>query len=189
MITIRAITPIDAIIDAISALPKKIAKPAIAKALNRAATATRKRSAKVIQNEMGVKAGALKTAVKVERANAKKLSALISNRGKRLNLIRFGAKQGKKGVRAKAWGTRRLYKGAFIGNKGRTVFARTSAERLPIKPLFGPGVAQTVIDGGIYKKLRRFTSEEFKKVLFKEVAFRMQKEAGKAHAKKKSIAA
>jgi hypothetical protein len=41
------------------------------------------------------------------------------------NLINFSAREVKAGVSANAWRNRKIYKGAFIGNQGRTVFSRT----------------------------------------------------------------
>ena len=37
-------------------------------------------------------------------------------KSKYLNLIEFNAKQTKRGVSAKAWGNRKIYRGAFIGS-------------------------------------------------------------------------
>ena len=59
-----------------------------------------------------------------------------------LNLIEFGARQTKKGVSAKAWGNRKLYKHAFMGsgrNSGkRLVFGKTRGKKL--KALHGPSL-------------------------------------------------
>lgn len=71
------------------------------------------------------------------------------NGGRSLNLIRFMEKQvslaegrrrtkaGTHGVyvKIKRTGSFKLVKGAFIGNKGRTVFRRVGKERLPIEAL------------------------------------------------------
>ena len=51
----------------------------------------------------------------------------------------FKPKQMKRGVKASAWGKRKLYEGAFISDKlGGHVFARKGAARFPIKKLWGP---------------------------------------------------
>ena len=46
-----------------------------------------------------------------------------------MSLIKFGARQTKKGVSAKAWGKRKIYRGAFIGG------GRNSGKRLVFKKL------------------------------------------------------
>ena len=50
------------------------------------------------------------------------------------NVIEFGARQTKKGVSAKVWGKRRVYKGAFIGsgrNSGKKlVFGKRKRKKI-----------------------------------------------------------
>ena len=56
-------------------------------------------------------------------------------------MIEFGARQTKKGVSAKAWGKRRIYKGAFIGsgrNSGKQlVFGKSKRKKNKLKALHG----------------------------------------------------
>jgi len=58
-----------------------------------------------------------------------------------LNLIEFGARQTKKGVSAKAWGKRKLYKHALMGsgkNSGKQlVFGKTRGNPKKLKALHG----------------------------------------------------
>ena len=57
------------------------------------------------------------------------------------NVIEFGARQTKKGVSAKVWGKRRVYKGAFIGsgrNSGKQlVFKKRKDDPKRIEALHG----------------------------------------------------
>ena len=59
-------------------------------------------------------------------------------------MIEFGARQTKKGVSAKAWGKRKLYKHAFIGsgrNSGKQlVFGKTRGNPKKLKALHGPSL-------------------------------------------------
>lgn len=189
MIELSVSDPTDQIIKAMQDLPSKVVKPALMRALNRSATATRAKAVKEIRQEMGVSAATVREGIKLERAQARRLAAILRHRGRRLNLIRFGARQTKKGVSAKAWGKRRTYRGAFIV-KERTVFTRErGAGRLPIRPMYGPGIVQTAIDRDVYRNLRNFTNDEFKKVLVHEINFRMQKLARKGAPNFKKVAA
>ena len=56
-------------------------------------------------------------------------------------MIEFGARQTKKGVSAKVWGKRRIYKGAFIGsgrNSGKQlVFGKSKRKTNKLKALHG----------------------------------------------------
>ncbi|MEO8153580.1 MAG: phage tail protein [Rhizobacter sp.] len=61
-----------------------------------------------------------------------------SKAGRRsVNVINFQANQTAGGVsiKVKRGGGRKVVKGAFIGNKGRTVFIREGTARLPIRPV------------------------------------------------------
>ena len=81
------------------------------------------------------------------------------------NVIEFGARQTKKGVSAKVWGKRRVYKGAFIGsgrNSGKQlVFARTSGAtksgKIRIKALHGASLP------------REFHREDMEKIFNKKI--------------------
>jgi hypothetical protein len=65
---------------------------------------------------------------------------------KRVNLIHFGARKVATGVSVKILkdGDRKVIKGAFIGNKGKTVFKRKGKERLPIKTVTAISPSQMI---------------------------------------------
>ncbi|MDJ0513082.1 MAG: phage tail protein [Methyloceanibacter sp.] len=109
-------------------------------AINRTAQQARTASVRSISKTMGLKQKDLRSALTLIRSNFTTLRAILVGRGRPLNLIRFGARQTRKGVSAKAYGHRRVYEGSFIA-KG-IVAARRGRARLPIKALFGPGVAK-----------------------------------------------
>ena len=100
-------------------------------------------SFELLHRETGIKPQkVVKARTRVFKSSPRTLRATVEVMETRApNLIRFKATQNKKGVAASAWGKRKTYRGAFIGNSGRTVFARTSKTRLPIKPLYGPSVS------------------------------------------------
>lgn len=136
-------------------------------ALNKVAEKARTEINRGITAEYAVKAAEVRNAIDLRRARSGDLQAVItvfgssSKRGRSMNLIRFlGAVRGvaARGTRAKkadlaaldrelgflirrAGGMKKI-KGAFIGNKGRTIFRRVGKERLPIEPLQVIGFAQ-----------------------------------------------
>lgn len=131
---------------------------ALARALNRTATSERTAMARAVATDMGIKVGAARDAIKVERASSAKLSARVISRGKRLPLIDFKARgpmpsRGRgAGVRYTMQGQRKTWRGSFIttvtraGDDGQHaghlgVFFRRGKARLPIKQAYGPSIA------------------------------------------------
>jgi len=132
---------------------RKAVNKAATRSLNRTVKQVNASAAKRISKIIGLKVKDVKDKLIIFKASHRKLTAVIEATGKAMNLIRFGAKQVKKGVSAKAWGKRKVYKGAFIANKGKTVFKRTSSNRLPIKPVYGPDIPHTFIDEEVQKEM------------------------------------
>lgn len=84
--------------------------------------------------------------MKTIRATRSALRYQLEARGEETNLNLFGAKQGKRGVSARPWAARRVFKSSFIVPAyGGRVFIRTSDERGPIRPLFGPNLAREMM--------------------------------------------
>lgn len=77
----------------------------------------------------------------------------IIGRGNPLSLKLFGAKQFKKGVRARVWGRLQTFSGTFMGPRPGTIaaklgghaFHREGTSRLPIKMTYGPSVARELV--------------------------------------------
>lgn len=128
-----------------------IATQATARSLNATMAQAKTAMSKEIRAKYVLSASKVNESLKVRKASARDglfdLEASLespSQRGRSLNLINFGAKQTLKGVSIKISrdGGRKLIPGAFIANKGRTVFKRVGKERLPIKALQTIDVAQ-----------------------------------------------
>lgn len=62
-------------------------------------------------------------------------------------------------------------KGAFIGNKGRTVFERVGKARLPIKPVQTIDVGQMMMSRAVYAKVEAFALKKFPELFEREVVF------------------
>jgi hypothetical protein len=109
---------------ALNEVQRAVIPQAASAALNRVATSARRVAVDTIRKETNIKAGAVRKYVTVSKSNKSTLTATIRASKYAPNLINFGARETKKGVSANAWSKRKIYRGAFIGNKGRTVFIR-----------------------------------------------------------------
>jgi len=120
---------------------------AVARTLNRIASSAKVASSKHIAPQMNAKQADIKRRMYDEKAYPKKLWASIIASGSPLKLIAFKARQTAKGVVSKAWGVNKLYKHTFIapvrhGSSANAVYVRKSSHTLPVKQLWGPGIAQ-----------------------------------------------
>lgn len=140
---------------------------ATARALNTTARQVQSQAVKALSKKTGLKQKDIRVAMSRKKASWRNLLSAVIATGRAVNLIRFvtPAKRHSRaflkrdGVIAKAWGKKKLYKGTFIGNRGRTVFARKGKERLPIKAIHGPSIpremARPVIDRLLKKTIRK----------------------------------
>lgn len=144
---------------------------------------------RAITERYQIKAADVSAAMSLRGATGSTLQATISifgsqnKKGRSLNMIHFVEKkvslaQGRKRVKdgtqnqlrfkiLKSSGLKTiagdpgLKNGAFIGNKGRTVFQRTGSARLPIKPVQVIGVGQMFNFKPIHERVRQTIEEEF----------------------------
>ena len=131
----------------LTALEREAYPKAVARTLNRVASSVRSASSKHIAPMMNAKQADIKRRMLEEKAYPRKLWASIVASGSPLKLIAFKARQTRKGVVAKAWGVNKLYRGTFIapvrhGSSTNAVFVRKTKRSLPVKQLWGPGIAQ-----------------------------------------------
>jgi hypothetical protein len=131
----------------LNALERDAYPQAVARTLNRVSSSVRSASAKHIAPMMNAKQSDIKRNMVIEKAYKNKLWATITAIGKPLKLIAFKARQTAKGVVAKAWNINKLYRGTFIapvrrGSSNNAVYTRKTKHSLPVKALYGPGIAQ-----------------------------------------------
>jgi len=137
-------------------LREDIGKRTLASAINKTIDQAKVQMQREIAAEFNVTSGFVRERLRVRRASAKGLTIeaeLIGGRGDRrraMNIIHFVEKsvslatarrRAKAGtlktlhVKVKRKGGSKPLAGAFIGNKGRTVFEREGDARLPIRPV------------------------------------------------------
>ena len=148
-----------------------IARKVVQPAINKVADKARAEINRAIPEEYAVKASEVRNAVSIRKARAGELRAVISvfgstrKRGRSMNMIHFLAAIQAAGAARKTRGSRatkvelntiatqlgfrirrdgglKKIEGAFLGNKGRTIFRRTGNARLPIEPLQVIGFSQ-----------------------------------------------
>ena len=160
---------------ALTRVQKRVIPQATSAAINKTARTVFKEIKRDVAKDTGLKQKDVAERMTLIKSNKYNQSATIHMRGRWFNLIRFNARQTKKGVRAKAWGKSKLYKGAFIANKGRTVFARKGKKRLPIRGLVGPNPGVEFRKRLQAPGFQKRVINRFEKVFAQELNYRLNK--------------
>ncbi len=165
---------------ALQSLQQDVAKQALVRAVNRSIEQAKTGMSREIRGEFNISRADVEATLRVRRANYQgglfAVEASLESRTKRgrsLNLIRFGARQTRKGVtfKVKRRGPRQLIPGAFIANEGRTVFIRVGRSRLPIKALQTIDVPQMFNTQRINDRVVSTLREKFPAIFAREAAF------------------
>ncbi|MBL1293031.1 MAG: phage tail protein [Thiotrichales bacterium] len=157
------------------------------RALNKTGVDVTRQAIKPLAKQIGIKQSALNKVLRLSRARVTNLVAVITPVGVRaVNLIEYGARKAKDGVRSKAWGASRVYKGAFIiraQNSGkRIVIARmTKAERAraprggKTKAIYGPSIPVEFLKPAFNKSLKAISRARFRKHFEREIRNELRK--------------
>ena len=94
---------------------KKYIPKAMVTALNKVGKEVVTQAKRELKEATGLKAGTVAKKITKDKARRGDEEYTIRIKSKYLNLIEFNARQTKRGVSAKAWGNRKIYRGAFIG--------------------------------------------------------------------------
>lgn len=178
---------------------KNIIPRAANRALNRTATTVQKHAKPALSKEMGIAQKHIKDSFFTTESNLTNLKAAVGVRYKPLALTKFtNTRQLKRGVVSKAYGKRRLYKGAFIatmhnghtgafyssrkpGKQGRVGPRKISKSGYEyrsakiIKQLFGPSPSRTFASRELTNINSRIASKRFAEVFTQEIKFRASK--------------
>ena len=155
----------------LSTYQRRVIPAAANSALNKAGRKVKTIITRDLSKEMGLKQKDIKNEIKVRKSNFRTLSVLITATGRRLNIIRYKAKQLKKALTAKPWNKKRKWRTGFIGNKGRTAFLRLPNKK--IKALSGPGIASEFIRRRAIKLMKTIGGDEFLKQFSRELKRRI----------------
>ena len=172
-------------------LSDEVASKALPSATNKTMAQASTMMRREITREFNVKGDYVRDRLRVKRAVYRRgvfavEAELIGGDGKRrsANLIRFLERQttlaqarsrAKKGTldqlhfQIRKAGGKQIVRGAFIGNKGRTVFIREGKARTPIKPVRTIDVSQMFNAKRINTKVLEFIRAKFPQVFESEV--------------------
>ena len=154
-------------------LERKVIPAAANSALNKSGRKVKTIITRDLSKEMGLKQKDIKDQINVRKSNFRTLSVFITATGRRLNIIRYKAKQLKKALTAKPWGKARRWRTGFIGNKGRIAFLRLPNKK--IKALSGPGIASEFVRDRAIKLMKTIGGDEFLKQFSRELKRRIAK--------------
>jgi hypothetical protein len=130
----------------LGALGDGLARRVMMRALNAEGDKGRTQVKKALVRQTGIKYGLINKAVETVRATPVSLEYVLKATGDETNLNLFNARQGKRGVSAAPWGRRQMFKHAFmVPAYGNRVYVRTTDDRGPLKPLFGPNIARELV--------------------------------------------
>lgn len=179
-------------------LEQGVRDKALTSAVNKTLEQARTQMTREITREFNVSATYVRDRLRVRRAakaRAFDISASLVGSGKNgakrsANLIAFvekkvtlaqARKRAKDGtlqqlfVKVKRGGSAKPVRGAFIGNKGRTVFRREGKSRLPIEPVQTVDVPQMFTTSRINQAVVRAIRERFPRIVASEIRFFTQR--------------
>lgn len=142
-------------------LQREFIPKATSAALNRVGVSARAEAVREVAKATSMRQRDVRERTAFRKASRQSLVVELKAEPWSPNLIRYQARQTKQGVSAKAWGQRKVYRGAFIGNKCRTVFTREGKDRLPLKALHGPSVPKEFMREHTTKAMERVVRERF----------------------------
>jgi hypothetical protein len=168
---------------ALRQVEQDLASKVLARTLNRVVEQARTQMSRDIRADYNLPADYVRDRLRIRRAFAgagqfSLQAELIGGDGKRrsANVIRFVRGTGQRGVKvAISKGRAKEIAGAFIGNKGRTVFRRTTSRRLPIEPVRTIDVAQMFNAKRINAKVVAAINERFPAVFAREMRFALSR--------------
>jgi len=129
-------------------------------ALNTEGNKGRTRVRRALMDQTGIRSHQIGKAMRTVRAGPGRLQYMLEAKAGETNVSMFGLKVRWRKVvaistrqrikvqevSASPWNTARMFHGAFsIPKFGGRVFKRTSDERFPLKPVFGPNLAREIV--------------------------------------------
>ena len=162
-------------------LDDRRAKFAIMAATNRALNSARTEGKRALRERYTVKAGAIDSASKINKAGFDDLTGDVTYKDAMTNVSKYKVTKTKRKPIAvtilKSSGPKQ-FKGSFW--RGNEVWRRKGRKRLPIKRVYGPAVAQLVGAKQVQERMGKKAQETYNKRLEHEVKGRMGGEWGRS---------
>jgi len=143
---------------------KKYVQKALVTALNKVGAEVVTQAKRELKDATGLKAGVVAKKIKKDKARRGDEEYSIFIKSRYLNVIEFGARQTKRGVSAKAWGKRKIYRGAFIGG------GRNSGKRLVFRQAKDNPKRAVALHGASLP--REFERQDMEKIFNKKIKTR-----------------
>ena len=144
-------------------VPRKYVQKAMVTALNKVGAEVVTQAKRELKDATGLKAGVVAKKIQKDKARRNDNTYSIFIKSRYLNLIEFNAKQTKRGVSAKAWGNRKIYRGAFIGR------GQDSGKQLVFKKVRGSKQIRAVHGASLPRELHR---QDMKSIFNKKIKTR-----------------
>jgi len=164
-------------------VPRKYVQKAMVTALNKVGAEVITQAKRELRDATGLKAGVVAKGLKKDKARRGDETYSIHIKSRYKNVIEFGARQTKKGVSAKVWGKRRIYKGAFIGsgrNSGKQlVFGKSKRKKNKLKALHGASLPREFHREDMAKIFNKKIKTRFPILFKRAVEFQMMKARGR----------
>ena len=165
-------------------VPRKYVQKAMVTALNKVGAEVVTQAKRELKDATGLKAGVVAKKIKKDKARRGDEEYSIFIKSRYLNVIEFGARQTKRGVSAKVWGKRKIYRGAFIGsgrNSGKQlVFGKTRGNPKQLKALHRPSLPREFERQDMAKIFNKKIKTRFPILFKRAVEFQLMKARGKA---------
>ena len=145
-------------------VPRKYVQKAMVTALNKVGAEVVTQAKRELKEATGLKAGVVAKKIKKDKARRGDEEYSIFIKSRYLNVIEFGARQTKRGVSAKVWGKRKIYRGAFIGS------GRNSGKRLVFKQAEDNPKRAVALHGASLP--REFHRQDMEKIFNKKIKTR-----------------
>ena len=163
-------------------VPKKYVQKALVTSLNKMGKEVMTQAKRELKDATGLKAGTVAKKMTKDKARRNDETYTIRIKSRYLNLIKFNARQTKKGVSAKAWGKRKNYRGAFIGrgqNSGKELVFKKVRDSKRIKAVYGASLPREFVRQDMEKIFNKKIKTRFP-ILFKNaIEFQMLKAKGR----------
>ena len=149
---------------------EKKARTAVMRSLNDANAKGKTAASKAVRSKFALKAGDIASTVYVIKAGTATLTGKLLYKARQKNMINYNVKpkkivSGGKGKKVSAGVLKNktsIYNSAFVQNvNGLGLWKRTSKDRLPIKPVYGPASSQLMRNKVVLKAYEDMAAETF----------------------------
>ena len=161
---------------------KKYIPRAMVTAINKVGAEVITQAKKELAGATGLKQKVVNKKINKDQARKGDETYSIYIKSRYLNAIEFGARQTKKGVSAKIWNNRKIYKGAFIGsgrNSGKQLVFKKSRRKKGIEAVHGASLPREFERQNMAKIFNKTINKRFPILFKRALDFHLMKAKGR----------